>query len=172
MAGTRERILSTSLTLFAEQGFDGTSLQQIADRLGLTKAALYYHFRSKDDLLDALLTPVLDELESLIDAPTDDLYAWLSTYLDHLLAHRGLVAFVSRDLSVLGHPEFASRALGLQQRVSARLTGQEGTAELRGAIALGAINGAMCSTSAVDDGVLRATTLLAVAAVLGADVRG
>jgi AcrR family transcriptional regulator len=51
---TRERILDVALDLFTEQGFDGTSLRQIAEQLGVTKAALYYHFTSKDDILMAL----------------------------------------------------------------------------------------------------------------------
>ncbi len=53
-ADTRERILDVALDLFARQGFDRTSLRQIAESLGLTKAALYYHFESKDDILLAL----------------------------------------------------------------------------------------------------------------------
>jgi AcrR family transcriptional regulator len=53
-ADTRERILNVALDLFTRQGFDGTSLRQIAESLGLTKAALYYHFESKDDILLAL----------------------------------------------------------------------------------------------------------------------
>jgi len=51
---TRERILDVALDLFIEQGFDGTSLRQIAEQLGVTKAALYYHFESKEDILLAL----------------------------------------------------------------------------------------------------------------------
>jgi AcrR family transcriptional regulator len=51
---TRQRILDVALDLFTEQGFDGTSLRQIAEQLGVTKAALYYHFESKDDILMAL----------------------------------------------------------------------------------------------------------------------
>src|SRR3984957_10615769 len=51
---TRQRILDVALDLFIEQGFDGTSLRQIAEQLGVTKAALYYHFESKDDILMAL----------------------------------------------------------------------------------------------------------------------
>ncbi|MGH9099492.1 MAG: TetR/AcrR family transcriptional regulator, partial [Acidimicrobiales bacterium] len=39
---TRDRILDTALLLFTEKGFDATSLQEIADRLGFTKAAIYY----------------------------------------------------------------------------------------------------------------------------------
>ena len=51
---TKERILDVALDLFIEQGFDKTSLRQIAEKLGFSKAALYYHFASKDDILMAL----------------------------------------------------------------------------------------------------------------------
>jgi AcrR family transcriptional regulator len=51
---THERILDVALDLFTEQGYDGTSLRQIAEQLGVTKAALYYHFESKEDILRAL----------------------------------------------------------------------------------------------------------------------
>jgi AcrR family transcriptional regulator len=51
---TRQRILDVALDLFIEKGFDGTSLREIAERLGVTKAALYYYFESKDDILLAL----------------------------------------------------------------------------------------------------------------------
>lgn len=51
---TRERILDVALELFTEQGYDKTSLREIADRLGVTKAALYYHFERKEDILFAL----------------------------------------------------------------------------------------------------------------------
>jgi len=53
-SSTRERILDVALDLFTEKGFDGTSLREIAERLGVTKAALYYYFASKDDILMAL----------------------------------------------------------------------------------------------------------------------
>ena len=51
---TRERILDIGLELFSEQGYDKTSLRDIAERLGTTKAALYYHFERKEDILLAL----------------------------------------------------------------------------------------------------------------------
>jgi len=47
----RERILAAAVALFAEQGFDGTSVQQVVDRAQVTKGALYHYFDSKDDLL-------------------------------------------------------------------------------------------------------------------------
>jgi AcrR family transcriptional regulator len=55
---TRQRILDVAGELFTEHGYDVTSLREIADRLGFTKAALYYHFQSKEQILLALLEPV------------------------------------------------------------------------------------------------------------------
>ena len=51
---TRERILDVALDLFIEKGYDRTSLREIAEPLGFSKAALYYHFASKEDILMAL----------------------------------------------------------------------------------------------------------------------
>jgi len=47
---TRERILDAALSLFAEKGYDATSMREIAEQLHITKAALYYHFDSKADI--------------------------------------------------------------------------------------------------------------------------
>ena len=60
MKDTRERILDTALDLFIEQGYDKTSLREIAERVGVTKAALYYHFASKDQIFRTLVQPLLD----------------------------------------------------------------------------------------------------------------
>jgi AcrR family transcriptional regulator len=63
---TRSRAQKVALELFAEQGYEKTSLREIAERLGVTKAALYYHFKSKEDIVHSF---------------TDDYFAGL----DHLL---------------------------------------------------------------------------------------
>lgn len=55
-AGTRTRILDISRDLFAAQGYGSTSISQIAEKLGTSKAALYYHFKSKEEILDAILS--------------------------------------------------------------------------------------------------------------------
>ncbi|MGW6742789.1 TetR/AcrR family transcriptional regulator [Streptomyces sp. NPDC055025] len=62
---TRQRIQDVALELFAEQGYEKTSLREIAERLDVTKAALYYHFKTKEDILISLfqdLTRPIDEL--------------------------------------------------------------------------------------------------------------
>lgn len=63
---TRQRILDVALDLFEHQGYAGTSLRDIADRLGLTKAAVYYHFPSKEDLLDQALAPALGRVREVL----------------------------------------------------------------------------------------------------------
>src|ERR1700761_8839589 len=60
---TKGRIRAVALELFAEQGYEKTSLREIAERLGVTKAALYYHFRTKDDIVASLF----DEFLALVD---------------------------------------------------------------------------------------------------------
>jgi AcrR family transcriptional regulator len=66
-AGTRQRIQSVALELFAEQGYDKTSLREIAERLGVTKAALYYHFKSKEDIVASLVQKYFEKIDTLID---------------------------------------------------------------------------------------------------------
>jgi AcrR family transcriptional regulator len=64
---TRQQILETATRLFTELGYDATSLQMIADEMGLTKAAVYYHFRAKTDILHAAMLPGMQQLEALLD---------------------------------------------------------------------------------------------------------
>jgi AcrR family transcriptional regulator len=71
-AETRERILDEALRLFAERGYAGTSIRDLAKRLNMTSASLYYHFTSKEDILDQLLAPYLDRVSTLL-ADTGDL---------------------------------------------------------------------------------------------------
>ena len=63
---TRERIQSVALELFAEQGYEKTSLREIAERLDVTKAALYYHFKSKEDIVRSFTEDYVTDLDALI----------------------------------------------------------------------------------------------------------
>ncbi len=63
---TRERIQRVALERFTTNGYDQTSLREIAEDLGVTKAALYHHFKSKEEILDALLDDVAAELKSIV----------------------------------------------------------------------------------------------------------
>ena len=69
---TRARIVETALELIADHGFASTSTREISEHLGFTKAALYYHFRTKDDLLAAIVEPVMQGLAALVDGVGPD----------------------------------------------------------------------------------------------------
>ncbi len=102
---TRERILDIALALFVEQGYEKTSLRDIATRLGTTKAALYYHFERKQDILlelhlrlHALGREALEELERLDDGQRVD--AWpglIDRLIDQVIANRDLVLLHQRN---------------------------------------------------------------------------
>ena len=52
---TREKILDEALTLFADNGYDGTSVEDIAEKVGIKAPSLYNHFKGKEDILNALI---------------------------------------------------------------------------------------------------------------------
>ncbi|MFI1289282.1 TetR/AcrR family transcriptional regulator [Streptomyces sp. NPDC020792] len=64
---TRQRIQDVALELFAEQGYEKTSLREIAERLDVTKAALYYHFKTKEEILVSLFESLTRPMEELIE---------------------------------------------------------------------------------------------------------
>ena len=64
---TRARAQQVALELFAEQGYEKTSLREIAERLGVTKAALYYHFKSKEDIVHSFTEDYFSQLDDLVD---------------------------------------------------------------------------------------------------------
>lgn len=64
---TRARIQSVALELFAEQGYDKTSLRELSERLGMTKASLYYYFKSKDDIVQSLVDELLAAVDEVVD---------------------------------------------------------------------------------------------------------
>ena len=63
---TRSRLRQLALKLFAEQGYEKTSLREIAEQLGVTKAALYYYFKSKDDIVRSLVEDYVSDMDALI----------------------------------------------------------------------------------------------------------
>lgn len=63
---TRQRIQDVALELFAEQGYEKTSLREIAERLEVTKAALYYHFKTKEDIIISIFDDVTRPIDELI----------------------------------------------------------------------------------------------------------
>jgi AcrR family transcriptional regulator len=104
---TRERILNVALDLFTEKGFDGSSLREVAERLGVTKAAIYYHFASKDDILMALHLRLhefgKDALSQMTEEPVT-LERWgqlLDQIVGQMLAQRKLFLLHERNQAAL-----------------------------------------------------------------------
>jgi AcrR family transcriptional regulator len=107
-ASTRERILDVALDLFVDQGYDATSLRQIAERLGVTKAALYYHFEAKEDILTALHMRLHEFGKSALTTMTGDqpitLDRWgalLDEVVDQMLVQRKLFLMHERNQAAL-----------------------------------------------------------------------
>jgi AcrR family transcriptional regulator len=122
---TRERMLHTALDLFCERGVGGSSLQMIADHLGVTKAAVYYQFHSKDDLVLAVFQPALNQLrevgesaEALAD-PDARREAAIDGLIDLVLDHRRLVTALYSDPVVSeivrSHPDLTGMVERLHQ---------------------------------------------------------
>jgi AcrR family transcriptional regulator len=104
---TRSRLIEVAVELFIRHGFAGTSLQMIADELGFTKAAIYHHFRTREQLLTAVLEPMLDELRSVVESAESRRTAraraehMLSGYAALAVRNRGLVSVLAADPSVV-----------------------------------------------------------------------
>ena len=85
------RIARLALDRFRVDGFVGTSIADLAGALGISKAAIYYHYRSKDALLHRLIDPLLDAIDVCIgdhNQPRRTARQLLGAYLAVLLAHR------------------------------------------------------------------------------------
>jgi AcrR family transcriptional regulator len=141
---TRERILDAALRLMIEQGYAGTSVRDIAERLRMTKGSLYYHFSSKDDLLYALLTPLVDALDGFVaeaQAAGRMSAALLRRLVEMFDEHAPLLRAVMGDPSVV-------RGMMLRHRLPERLGtllevlggGTDSAARLRARCVLGVIH--------------------------------
>ena len=172
---TRTRIQAVARARFARCGYDATSLQQIAADLDVTKAALYYHFPSKAELLHSLADPLLDGERTLLagytDGPLADAArrALASALIDLLLAHRPVVAWLTRDLAALAQPAIGARVEANTERLQRLLAGadQSVAGQVRAAAAMGALTRPVAVLNDVDLGDLRGTILAAALGALG-----
>jgi AcrR family transcriptional regulator len=124
--GTRERIQQTALELFVVHGYEKTSLREIADRLGITKAAVYYHYPSKQDLLKSITQPLIDEFEVLV-AAAPDRDTLLRSYVGLLNRHQAVFQLVANDHASLAAAELVERSARLRRDVVRQLAGPEPT---------------------------------------------
>jgi AcrR family transcriptional regulator len=178
---TRTRIMETALDLFVEQGYQRTSMREVAERLGITKAAVFYHFPSKAHLLAALSEPLTEDLEEVIkdvsyrDASSGDperaRWAMIEGVLDTYFRHRGLLRVLMQDLTLLGSDHAFQRFVGLLRRVHEIVAGpspdlREG---VRAVQAIAMIGDPVMFFPGVPDERLRAEILAGVRALLGAE---
>jgi AcrR family transcriptional regulator len=141
------RIASLALARFRVGGFVGTSIADLAGALGVSKAAIYYHYRSKDALLHRLVDPLLDAIDACIQDHTTPAVSartarpLLGDYLAVLLAHREVVPLVATDVAVLNHPTIGPRLHAQNQQLQSLLTAPntDVAARLRAEAAVGAI---------------------------------
>ena len=144
---TSRRILQVALELFNERGYEGTPLRDVAERLGITTAALYYHFKSKDHILLNLARPMLESIDALIERSRPAAHspharrALLGEYLEVLLEHRELFRLLGRDVGALNRQGIGARMQEQDRRLQALLVGPaaKGRAQVQAAAALGAL---------------------------------
>ncbi|MFB4312489.1 TetR family transcriptional regulator [Actinomadura sp. 21ATH] len=134
---TRARILDIAGELFRTQGYAGTSIADIAKRLGSSKAALYYHFASKEKILDALLDDALRAHAGIAALAGDaDPEAVLAALIDMVAGAGGLLAIFGDDPSVqavlAGRAELRER----DGRIAAALAGPGGRVRALAALAV------------------------------------
>lgn len=122
--GTKERIQQVALELFVLHGYEKTSLREIADRLGITKAALYYHYASKQELLKSITQPLIDEFEVLVAAAADR-DTLLRSYVDLLSRHQAVFQLVANDHASLAAAELVERSVKLRRDIVRHLAGPD-----------------------------------------------
>jgi AcrR family transcriptional regulator len=100
---TRRRILDVALDLFAERGYGTTSLRDIADVMGVTKAAVYHHFHAKADILRALSASTLEAITAVADRVSGlpsrqaRIDAMIEGCLDVILSRRAVLRVLAHD---------------------------------------------------------------------------
>ena len=151
---TRASIHAAALDAFLHHGYQATTLEDIAGTLGLTRAAILYHYRSKEDLLRDIVEPVLIAIEATLDrfpvsdAPTGaDQDAVIGALVDVFLAHRSEMALILRFTNDTATLDLGATVRALNQR-AAVLLGGPGFADdperrLRVVATLAALSGTM-----------------------------
>jgi AcrR family transcriptional regulator len=108
---TSDAVLDAALTLFAVRGYHGTAVSQIADALGIRTPSLYNHMRSKQELLERIVSRTLDAVLADfqvavqdVESPADQLRAATRVYAHRHATHRREALVVNRDTTSLPEP--------------------------------------------------------------------
>ncbi|WP_033345777.1 TetR/AcrR family transcriptional regulator [Catenuloplanes japonicus] len=131
---TRDRILQVALRLFADNGYAATSLQKIADELGVTKAALYFHFKTKEDILGGILLGHRDSVDDMVnevgprlDTPEgrEELLRLISAY--QATRSQYLIRLIRENSVEIGNLTFGAQIRAAQHRLFDALAGPDAT---------------------------------------------
>lgn len=170
---TRERIQAAARELFIARGVQQTSLRDIADRLGITKPALYYHFDSREALLRSIVEPMLADMEAFMvareaAAPVEP-RALLADYFDLLVRHADTLTLLIRDLATLSELELTARMFDWRHRLVALLIGREPTlaARVRAMVAIGGMSDCAVTFPEAPSDRVKAAAVEAAGAALG-----
>jgi AcrR family transcriptional regulator len=145
---TRQRIQDAARQLFTQKGVQRTSLQDIADRLGVTKPALYYHFTSREDLVRSILQPLIDEGERFVAGHERRRRSARATprellegYFDFHFSHRADLVLAVAELTTLADLGLIERMLAWRERLAKLVFGSRPTLEqsTRAVIAFGGL---------------------------------
>jgi len=142
-SGTKARIQAVAREMFLAQGVQNTSLKQIADRLGITKPALYYHFASRDELVRSIIQPFMDELEHFVaERQPGDLRLLLEDYFELIWRHRDVIVVVLHAPTVLVELNLMDRMWKWRTRLTSLLIGPEPTVavQIHATVALGGMS--------------------------------
>lgn len=164
---TKRRILETALDLFGEHGYEAASLRQLAHRMDFTPAALYYHFDSKADILQAVVAPLLDDIDTVLEDHTGSERVLLERLVDILLKHRAIVGLLASDVSAARASRIRERLETQSRHLVNMIAGDDIDEEalVRVTAALGAVRRPLVDLPGVD---LAAHRDLIVASALGA----
>lgn len=116
---TRLRTLDVAIESFGTRGVDGTSLDNIADELGVSKQTVLYHFGSKDGLLEATIDHAANELTEIVGKRTANADGWKAVEsvvnsVFRVAVRRPALLGLLREVTRLGHP-WSSRAIAALQ---------------------------------------------------------
>lgn len=134
-----DRLLQVAVTVFNERGYDGTSMEDLATRLGITKSAIYHHISSKTELLRLATDRALDALEAVVEAPAGDTATARLEYVvrGSVLVLAAELPFVTLLLRVRGNTDVERHALGRRRALDHRLTDLVRAAMLEGSLTPG-----------------------------------
>jgi len=106
--GLRDEILTTATQLFIQQGYHGLAMRQISEALGVSKAALYYYFEDKEELLLAILTDYLEEIETAIaaiqaqtESGAEQIRRFVEMVLQQPAERRAIIRLASQEMAQL-----------------------------------------------------------------------